>query len=135
MKIINKKKPCSMGSYRLWLYGCNIFLVFVVLIFATMTWFTLNESRMTLIPLDKWEALVVLIYIGSVLQMIDVLLCFYGVWSNNIQLVFIYWVILLLLSKSASPTLLHLGNSLVSILARFIHFCRQKIAVAHEHWS
>lgn len=95
----NRRRNRTIVSYRLWLYGCNVVLIVLVLIFAIWTYFILHDRRMALIPLGQWEPLVLLVYIGATLQLVDALFCFIGLWRNVILLIYLYWIFLLLLSR------------------------------------
>uniref|UniRef100_A0A915JT46 Uncharacterized protein n=1 Tax=Romanomermis culicivorax TaxID=13658 RepID=A0A915JT46_ROMCU len=81
-------------SHRLWLYGANLLLLCVVTLFSVAVRVTVSTERMIIVPIEKQESLVILTYVVSLLQALDVFLCFSGVWRLILDFVFtILWVI------------------------------------------
>lgn len=84
-----------IGSYRYWLYGFNLVLLIVLFAFVSITCKILHKDRMYLFPLEHSEPLVLYLFCGPFLQLVDILTGLIGVWRQRTILLTCYWWFLL----------------------------------------
>lgn len=89
------KRKRYFGSYRIWLYGYNVVLIVVLIIFVSVTAKILRHDRMYLFPLEHSEPLVLYVFCGPFLQLVDIFTGFLGIWRQRTSLLTFYWWLLL----------------------------------------
>ncbi|KFD68263.1 hypothetical protein M514_03104 [Trichuris suis] len=90
------KRKVRSSTYRIWLYGYCIILLPVLIASTVAIYFFLQLDWMQVFPFDHLEFHWIYLYASAAVQVAILLLCIYGVFTDRILLLHIFWTLSLI---------------------------------------